>query len=228
MRNSVRPLVTMDYKTLIERLLKLSIPNHLIWQLFFYWLFHSLLNLNAELLRFADRCFYKCVHSLHLHSSQTPNRDWWNAETQSYFWQSWNIPVHRWAVRHLYKPLRSYGYSAFWSGTMVFAVSAFFHEYLVSVPLVMFRYWAFAGMLSQVQLSVQHERKGIHLRIQVPLGMITTHVVKGGKAGNIIVWLSLIMGQPLAVMMYFHDWYLTQYPEEAATIQNNNTTGRLA
>ena len=60
-RNSMRPLVTMNYKMLTERLLKLAVPNHIIWQLFFYWTFHSLFNLLAELLRFGDRCFYKCV-----------------------------------------------------------------------------------------------------------------------------------------------------------------------
>ena len=37
-------------------------PNHLIWLLFFYTFFHSGLNIIAEVLRFADRTFY---------------RDWW-------------------------------------------------------------------------------------------------------------------------------------------------------
>ena len=40
----------------------LQIPNHLIWLIFFYFLFHSVLNALAEVLRFADREFY---------------RDWW-------------------------------------------------------------------------------------------------------------------------------------------------------
>ena len=32
----------------------------------------------------------------------------------------------------------------------VFFISAFFHEYLVSVPLRMFNLWAFSGMMMQV------------------------------------------------------------------------------
>jgi hypothetical protein len=36
---------------------------------------------------------------------------------------------------------------------------------------------------------------------------------KGGRAGNIVVWLSLILGQPMAILMYLHDWYLLNYPE---------------
>lgn len=39
-----------------------QIPNHLIWLIFFYWLFHSCLNAVAELMQFGDREFY---------------RDWW-------------------------------------------------------------------------------------------------------------------------------------------------------
>lgn len=87
-----------------------QVPNHLIWLIFFYWFFHSCLNTVAELMQFGDREFY---------------RDWWwvalwegglgvggswrcltptlltprNAESVTYFWQNWNIPVHRWCVR---------------------------------------------------------------------------------------------------------------------------------
>ncbi|EEC06094.1 sterol O-acyltransferase, putative [Ixodes scapularis] len=72
-----------------------------------------------------------------------------NAETVQYFWQNWNIPVHQWCLRHLYKPLVAAGMSRSRACVMVFLLSAFFHEYLVSVPLKMFRVWAFFGMLAQ-------------------------------------------------------------------------------
>lgn len=62
-----------------ERLLKLAIPNHVIWLINFYLIFHSLLNAIAEILRFADREFYL---------------DWWNAESIQYFWKTWNTPVN--------------------------------------------------------------------------------------------------------------------------------------
>lgn len=89
-----------------------QVPNHLIWLIFFYWLFHSCLNAVAELMHFGDREFY---------------RDWWwvalgvgpgaggggpwrspvtrrlptprNSESVTYFWQNWNIPVHKWCLR---------------------------------------------------------------------------------------------------------------------------------
>jgi len=177
-RNSMMPFEEMDFSRMLERLLKLAVPNHFIWLIFFYWYFHSCMNIIAEILRFADREFY---------------RDWWNSESVQYFWQNWNIPVHRWAVRHLYLPLLKKGVGKEHASIAVFLVSAFFHEYLVSVPLKMFRTWAFFGMASQI-----------------PFAWITKRFLSG-KYSNMAVWLSLIIGQPLAILMYYHDYYVLNY-----------------
>ncbi len=53
----------------------------------------------------------------------------------------------------------------------------------------------FKGMLSQVPLSIFVKR---YLR---------------DHYGNIAVWVSLIIGQPLAIMMYIHDYYLAYYKD---------------
>ncbi|CAD5223445.1 unnamed protein product [Bursaphelenchus okinawaensis] len=179
-KNSIGPFSEMDFKRCLERVLKLAIPNHLLWLLGFYTIFHSGLNLLAEILRFGDREFYL---------------DFWNAETISYFWRTWNMPVHRWCVRHVFRPIVNNGYSKITAAIVVFLISAFFHEYIVSVPLHMFRLWAFNGMLAQI-----------------PLSILTDKFFKGGRSGNIIVWLSLILGQPMAILMYVHDWYLINHP----------------
>ena len=68
-----------------ERLLKLAIPNHLLWIVSFYLIFHSYLNLVGELTQFGDRRFYL---------------DWWNAPDINTFWRTWNLPVHRFAMRY--------------------------------------------------------------------------------------------------------------------------------
>ena len=34
------------------------------------------------------------------------------------------------------------------------------------------------------------------------------------RIGNLLVWLSLIIGQPLAVMMYYHDFVIEHYGKE--------------
>lgn len=176
--NSLKPLQDMDYSRMLERLLKLAVPNHFIWLLFFYWFFHSSLNAVAEILRFGDRYFYN---------------DWWNSETVQYFWQNWNIPVHKWCVRHLYIPLIHSGFTKAQAAAAVFFVSAFFHEYLVSVPLKMFRVWAFLGMLGQLPYS-KFVGKYLH-----------------NQYGNMAVWVSLIIGQPLCILMYYHDYYVLNF-----------------
>ena len=175
--NSIGPLTQMNYPKMFERLLKLAIPNHIIWLIAFYWMFHSCLNICAEILRFADREFY---------------RDWWNSCSVQYFWANWNIPVHKWCLRHLYKPLLSYGWTKMQASTAVFFVSAFFHEYLVSVPLNMFRIWAFSGML-----------------FQIPFAMIVARFHKYPQWANTAVWVSIIIGQPLCILMYYHDYFVS-------------------
>ena len=49
------------YAILAEYWLRLSIANTYLWLLVFYTYFHLYLNLCAELLRFGDRVFYRCV-----------------------------------------------------------------------------------------------------------------------------------------------------------------------
>ncbi|KAF2893555.1 hypothetical protein ILUMI_12618 [Ignelater luminosus] len=180
-KNSLIPFSNMDITKASERLLKLAIPNHLAWLCMFYIVFHSFMNLMGELLHFADRNFY-C--------------DWWNANNIDTFWRTWNMPVHRWAVRHLYIPVVEMGYGKMTASVIVFFISAFFHEYMVSVPLKTFKIWAFMGMMGQI-----------------PLSFLSRYMEKnfGPRMGNVVVWASLILGQPLCIMMYYHDYVVTHY-----------------
>lgn len=168
-------ILERDSGYMLERFLRLVVPNNIVWLILFYLIFHSLLNFLGELLKFADREFY---------------RDWWNAKHILDFWQLWNIPVHKWCVRHLYKPLLKNGYSKLTANLIVFTFSAIFHEYVISVPVQMLRFYAFTGMF-----------------MQIPLSLISNLAYKFDKnMGNMIVWLSLIVGQPVACMMYAFDF----------------------
>jgi len=175
------PFHGLNWPLTLERLLKLSLPNHIIWLVFFYIYFHSFLNTIGELLNFADRDFYQ---------------DWWNSSNLEIFWKNWNLPVHKWCTRHVYKPLLQSGVSKLTASTLVFSISAILHEYLLSVPLKMFKPWAFLGMIGQI-----------------PLIMISKKVESkyGVRAGNVVMWSSLILGHPLAIMMYYHDYIIENY-----------------
>ncbi|KAD6795206.1 hypothetical protein E3N88_06102 [Mikania micrantha] len=111
-KNSRHPLKG-DILYAIERVLKLSVPNLYVWLCMFYCFFHLWLNILAELLRFGDREFYK---------------DWWNARTIEEYWRLWNMPVHKWIVRHLYFPCLRNGIPKGAAILVSFFMSAVFHE----------------------------------------------------------------------------------------------------
>lgn len=180
-KNSFQAFSDLDYLRCTERLLKLAIPNHIVWLSWFYLLFHSFLNTMAELLYFADRDFYQ---------------DWWNAKDVGTFWRLWNLPVHKWAFRHVFVPMMQNKYSKGTAAVAVFMISAALHEYLVSVPLHMYKVGVFLGMMTQV-----------------PLVYISQFALKkfGQRVGNIMVWASLILGQPLGIMVYYHDYVVKNF-----------------
>ena len=160
---------------LTERFLKLTIPILYIWLLMFAELFHCWLNILAELTRFGDRKFYL---------------DWWNAVSIRDYWQKWNLPVHHWLLRHMYKPLRSYGYSPSKAGFLIFIFSGLIHEYLIISPIKV--EWNGLVMLGFV--------------LQIPLISLTDTEMfkKRPTLGNCMFWVSwCFTGQPLAVLVYF-------------------------
>ena len=120
----------------IERLLKIAVPNLVIWLLMFLAYFHYFMNFLADVTRFGDRCFYL---------------DWWNATSIGDFWRLWNIPIHNFAVRHVYKPLLRVGTPKMAACVAVFFISAVLHEYFAVLGLTP-RGVVFLGMLMQIPL----------------------------------------------------------------------------
>lgn len=58
-----------------------------MYLLVFYIIWDAILNAIAELTRFSDREFYG---------------PWWNSVTWDQFARDWNVPVHRFLLRHVY------------------------------------------------------------------------------------------------------------------------------
>lgn len=118
--------------------LKLALPCFFSWLLLFWGLFHCMLNVVAEVTRFADREFY---------------REWWNATDLSQFWRMWNMPVHEWCVRHLFvESVSRQRMRARTAALGTFLLSAVLHEYVCVVGFRLFRPYMFAGMMLQVPL----------------------------------------------------------------------------
>jgi len=161
----------------VETVLRLSLPNVYLWLCMFYCFFHLWLNILAEILRFGDREFYK---------------DWWNAKTIDEYWRKWNMPVHKWIVRHIYFPCMRSGISKEVAVFISFFVSAVLHELCVAVPCRIVKFWAFLGIM-----------------LQIPLIILTSYLkskFRDTMAGNMIFWFFFcIYGQPMCVLLYYHD-----------------------
>ncbi|CAL9122257.1 unnamed protein product [Musa acuminata var. zebrina] len=175
-KNSEHPLKG-NLLSAIERVLKLSVPTLYVWLCMFYCFFHLWLNILAELLCFGDREFYK---------------DWWNAKTVEEYWRMWNMPVHKWMIRHIYLPCVRNGLPKGVAVFISFFVSAVFHELCGSVPCHIFKFWAFIGIM-----------------FQIPLVILTNYLqnkFKSTMVGNMIFWFFFcILGQPMCVLLYYHD-----------------------
>jgi len=175
---SLAPVRDLNLLGMLERLFALAIPVLFVWILIFVLVFELWLSILAEVTRFGDRLFY---------------RDWWNARKFDDYWRLWNLPVHNWLLRHIFFPCLNLGLGRPAATAMVFLVSASLHELLISAPCHLVRLYAFAGMMTQVPL------------IQVT-NFIHEKMPYYSRAGNVLFWVVFcIVGQPMALMLYFHD-----------------------
>eukprot|EP00359_Climacostomum_virens_P000303 CAMPEP_0204897088 /NCGR_PEP_ID=MMETSP1397-20131031/538_1 /ASSEMBLY_ACC=CAM_ASM_000891 /TAXON_ID=49980 /ORGANISM="Climacostomum Climacostomum virens, Strain Stock W-24" /LENGTH=262 /DNA_ID=CAMNT_0052064793 /DNA_START=318 /DNA_END=1106 /DNA_ORIENTATION=+ len=159
---------------LIDRYLKVSVPNLYVWLLLFYTVFQVALNIIAELIRFGDRTFY---------------RDWWNAHTLAEYWRLWNAPVHNWLVRHVYAPMRNKGFSYNTALVSTFFVSALAHEYIGSGCFHTRSLSGFFAIMLQVPL--------------ISLTNVFEETLRESQLGNVFFWVSLcIVGQPIVLIIY--------------------------
>lgn len=103
----------------------LMMPSIVIFLSGFYLILHSWMNFAAEVLRFADRMFYK---------------DWWTARNYEAYYRSWNIVVHDWLYEYIYKDLFNHVFkgSKVLSSMVVFIASAYVHEHVLAFSLRLF------------------------------------------------------------------------------------------
>ncbi|KIW49839.1 hypothetical protein PV05_11484 [Exophiala xenobiotica] len=179
LRNSLGGMVSLDFPSIAERLMKLSTISLIVWLAGFFALFQSFLNALAEIMRFGDRVFYE---------------DWWNSTNLKMYWSTWNKPVYHFMRRHIYSPLVGRGWSSQAASAWVFVFSGFLHELAVGVPAHSILGVAFLGMVLQLPLIACTE----------PLAKKDG---TGKVIGNCIFWINFVfVGQPLAAMIYFFSW----------------------
>ncbi|KAF2025372.1 hypothetical protein EK21DRAFT_103976 [Setomelanomma holmii] len=180
LQNSLDKILTLNFTSIAERIMKLSTISVFCWLCGFFALFQSALNALAEVMRFGDREFYG---------------DWWNVSSIRTYWTTWNKPVTNFMRRHIYSPLVGRGCPPALAQIIVFLFSGVLHELLVGVPTHNIIGVAFAGMMVQIPL------------IALTDVVQKWRWIQGKVAGNMIFWMSFcLVGQPLAALLYFFAW----------------------
>jgi len=153
----------------LDLLLPLLLEQLLSW----YVIWECLLNIFAELTRFADRGFYG---------------DWWNCVSWDQWARDWNRPVHNFLLRHVYHSSISTFQLSKKSATLVtFALSACIHELMMFCLFKKLRGYLFALQLAQVPL----------------VALSRTKMFKGHSTlGNVIFWFGLFWGPSLITTLY--------------------------
>jgi len=163
-----------DMILLLERFLTLAVAFNIVWMISFYLVFVSFLQLMAELSQNQERVFFLA---------------WWNATTMEEYWRRWNLPVHRWFVKHIYVPVKS----KFNKSSAMFAVfitSAILHEYMISCPIQVAGHFALVGFLGQPPIIKLSEYAKSRC---------------GRRVGNMLVWSFLVFGNTAGVVVYYKE-----------------------
>lgn len=81
----------------------------------------------------------------------------------------------------------------------------------VSFTLPHFSSFCFPVLAHPLSFKLQYTNLTSELEsLQVPLAWFVGRFLNGNY-GNAAVWISLIIGQPVAVLMYVHDYYVIHY-----------------
>ncbi|QIW98876.1 hypothetical protein AMS68_004394 [Peltaster fructicola] len=152
-----------------EMLFPLLIEQILTW----YVIWECILNVLAEVTRFADRGFYG---------------DWWNSVSWDQYAREWNRPVHQFLLRHVYYSSISTFHLSKYSATFVtFLLSALVHEFCMAVMFKKVRLYLFWLQLGQIPLAAMSRSKFLKGRVIL---------------GNTIFWFGLFVGPSLLTSLY--------------------------
>jgi len=138
-----------------------------------YVIWECLLNVLAELTRFADRGFYGA---------------WWNSVSFDQYARDWNRPVHNFLLRHVYHSSISFFHLSKMQATFfTFLLSAIVHEVLMFCLFKKVRGYLFTFQLTQLPLAA----------------LSKTRFMRGRDTlGNIIFWFGMFIGPSVITSLY--------------------------
>lgn len=118
-------------------------------------------------------------------------KDWWNATSFAGYYRTWNIVVHDWLYTYIYKDIYEHVFKGCKpvATLCVFTISAVFHEFIL----------AFTFRFFYPVLFVMFNIFGLLLMF------ITKKELR--NLGNILMWLSLSLGNGLLISLYNIEYY---------------------
>ncbi|CCF58677.1 hypothetical protein KAFR_0F00800 [Kazachstania africana CBS 2517] len=150
------------------------VPSFIVmYLLVFYLIWDAILNCIAELTLFGDRYFYG---------------DWWNCVTWAEFSRIWNVPVHKFLLRHVYhSSISSMKLSKSQATFMTFCISSVVHELAMYVIFKRLRFYLFFFQM-----------------LQLPLVSLTNtkFLKKKTVFGNVVFWLGICTGPSVMCTLY--------------------------
>lgn len=151
-----------------------TIPPFLfVYLLVFYLIWELILNAIAELSCFADREFY---------------RYWWNSVDWNEYARDWNVPVHKFLLRHVYhSSISAFKVNKTLATFLTFFLSSIIHELAMYVIFKKIRFYLL--MLQMSQLSLVQLSRTKWMRDKYVLG-------------NCIFWFGIVFGPSLMCTMY--------------------------
>jgi sterol O-acyltransferase len=153
----------------LDMLFPLLLEQLLSW----YVIWECVLNVLAEVTRFADRGFYG---------------DWWNSVSWDQYARDWNRPVHNFLLRHVYhSSISALRLSKGGAMFATFLLSACVHELVMFTLFKKVRGYLFCMQLLQLPLA----------------GLSRTKLLKGRNVlGNLIFWIGLFVGPSVITSLY--------------------------
>lgn len=169
-----------EWTGILDRLLKWVgllvdiVPGFIVMYILdFYLIWDAILNCVAELTRFGDRYFYG---------------DWWNCVSWADFSRIWNIPVHKFLLRHVYhSSMSSFKLNKSQATLMTFFLSSVVHELAMYVIFKKLRFYLFFFQMLQMPLVALTNTKSMRNRTII---------------GNVIFWLGICMGPSVMCTLY--------------------------
>ncbi|RLV90151.1 Sterol O-acyltransferase 2 [Spathaspora sp. JA1] len=165
--------LSQRFPQFLSILFDMILPFLFLYLFTFYLIWDSILNAIAELTRFGDREFYG---------------PWWNCSDWSEFARLWNIPVHKFLLRHVYhSSISSFKLNKYSATLFTFILSSLIHELVMYVIFGNLRGYLLFFQMSQLPMQLIAQLKFFKSRRLL---------------GNILCWVGFISGPSIICTLY--------------------------